>query len=54
VITAVSSGKKATTSDKNLVPKKIHKKLFGKKKRAKVETVVVEKLGNAFVIINVS
>ena len=54
VITAVSSGKKATTSDKNLVPEKIHKKLFGKKKRAKVETVVVEKLGRAFVIINVS
>jgi len=55
-ITASCQSKKATVCGKNrkkLVPKRLHKKLFEKKKRAVAEKVEVEPVGNAFRILKI-
>jgi hypothetical protein len=51
LITAVFRERKATVSGKDLVPEALHNSLFGRRK-AKA-TVTVEKLGNAFRIVNI-
>jgi CRISPR-associated protein Csm5 len=52
-VTAVFENKKATGKGKDLVPEKYHSKLFGKKKRAAPEKVVVEAIGNAWRIVEI-
>lgn len=54
LITATASNKKATVTGKDLVPEELHKKLFGKKKRAQASRIVVEPIGNAFKIVKIN
>ena len=53
-ITASASGQKAFCRGKGLVPQALAKKLLTKKKKAKASTIKVEKLGNAWKIIEIT
>lgn len=53
MITAQYQGKKATTTEKGLVPESLAKKLFGKKKKNIADNVEVKVLGNAYEIVKI-
>ncbi len=53
MIIATSGNRKATVTGKELVPDKLHKLLFGKKKSASGQKVDVEAVGNAYKIIKI-
>ncbi|MFH0727042.1 MAG: type III-A CRISPR-associated RAMP protein Csm5 [Pseudomonadota bacterium] len=53
-VTALFKGKKATAKGQDLVPEAYHVGLFGKKKKATPQKVVVEPYGNAMRIIEIA
>ena len=52
-IVATLGNKKAFVIGKELVPERLHKLLFGKKKSAAGQKVEVEAVGNAFKIVKI-